>query len=390
MFNSFGVRLIALALPLTQALAAPVTPAPAWSGKMQQLSKTLSEIMPDLVSGKTPDKKAVERLKEGALSINRLAHQIDKNAKGKGAPPPDADPSLALLSTLFEREAKSALHALQSGNVEYGKNSLRMVTGYCASCHTRTNHGPQFSDIPAAQTKGLSKMERAQLMVALRQFDQALAEFEEVIGDTVVAKKRQLEWGRAVRHAFTIAVRVKQDPDRALRIVQKVESLPSTPPLFREFITSWKQSVEEWKKEGKRSFATEDALIKEAERLGTAARNVQKFPMDHSADVLYLRLSLVAHELLTRYPDGKHVSETLYLLGNAYDLLDDQVISPLPEMYYETCIRRDPHSATAQKCYSRYESNVYFGYTGSGGTSIPDDLADNMKQLKELASVKKP
>ncbi|MBY0370551.1 hypothetical protein K2X33_07690 [bacterium] len=380
-----------MALSSTFGFAAPAKKADlAWSAKMQQLSATLSNIMPDLVSGKTPDAKALARLKEGATAINRLAHQIDKNAKGKSmAPPPDADPSLAMLSGLFEREAKTALHALQSGSVEYGKASLRMVTNYCVSCHTRTNQGPQFGAVSDKQTKGLTKMERAQLHAATRQFDAALEEFESVISDNDIAKKRQLEWGRAVRHAFTIAIRVKQDPDRALKIVQRVEALPTTPGLFRDFVASWKQSVEDWKKEGKKSFSSEEDIYQEANRLGKAAEAMQKFPMDHSADVLYLRLSLTAHELLTRYPDGKHVSDTLYLLGNAYDLLDDHLISPLPEMYYETCIRRTPHSPASQKCYQRYESNVYFGYTGSAGTSIPDDLAERLKELKEIAATKK-
>jgi hypothetical protein len=111
--------------------------------------------------------------------------------------------------------------------------------------------------------------------------------------------------------------------------------------------------------------------------------------MDHSADVLYLRVSLAAHELLSRFGEGKHTSETLLLLGNAYDLLDDYLMSPLPEMYYETCIRRSPHSAVAEQCYQRYEAGVYFGYTGSSGTSIPEDIASVMNELKELARPKK-
>ncbi len=387
--NNARLRIAVLGL-LTGSLVwgAPPDKPQQWSEKMQKLSATLSEIMPELVSTRPPDKKTLKKLREGSATITQLAHQIKVSA-GKNPLPADADPSLSILSALFEREAKNAAHALQTGNVEYGKGSLRLVTSYCISCHTRTDQGPQFPAIPLnAQTAKLNRMERAQLFAATRQFDRALQEFEDVISDRQLAQKRQIEWGRAVRNAFTITVRVQQNPDRALKVVQRVEGLPQVPTLFKEFVATWKKSITDWKKEGKKTFDSEEALFTEAKRLGKEAESVQKYPMDHSADILYLRLSLVAHELLGRYPEGKRLSETLLLLGNAYDLLDDHLISPLPEMYYETCIRRTPHSRVAEQCYQRYEANVYFGYTGSGGTSIPEDVAQVMKELKDLSKSK--
>ena len=56
-------------------------------------------------------------------------------------------------------------------------------------------------------------------------------------------------------------------------------------------------------------------------------------------------------------------------------------------MYYEACIRNAPHTEVSGKCYKKYEANVNFGYTGSGGTSIPEDLQTLLKELKKLAAV---
>ncbi len=394
MTGNWHFRLSLLVGMLCMSVGAAEKPASGqpWSEKMQKLSLTLSDLMPELVSSRPPDAKTLKKLQAGSKQITELAHQIKMGATVGGTKnpvPPDADPSLALLSSLFEREAKSAARALQSGNVEYGKASLRLVTGYCISCHTRDDQGPQFPALPLnTKIDKLTRMERAQLFAATRQFDRALEEFEGVISDPSIASKRQIEWGRAVRHAFTIAVRVQKDPERALKIIKRVEGLPAIPVLFRDFITAWKKSITDWKKEGKKAVDTEEELFAEAKRLGSEAESTQKYPMDHSADVLYLRVSMAAHELLGKYPDGKHTAETLLLLGNAYDLLDDHLISPLPEMYYETCIRRTPHTAIAEQCFQRYEADVYFGYTGSGGTSIPEDIAVNLKELKELAKPK--
>jgi hypothetical protein len=58
------------------------------------------------------------------------------------------------------------------------------------------------------------------------------------------------------------------------------------------------------------------------------------------------------------------------------------------ELYYEACVRELPHSSLAKRCYERYEQSVYVGYTGSGGTNIPDELQVILSELKKLASVK--
>lgn len=385
-FLAYACFVIFFSLLPNSAHASEKTGTASWSEKMQGLSKTLSDIMPDLVSTRPPDAKTAKRLNEGAATLSRLSHQVNKGV----ATAPDADPSVAMLSTLFDREAKAATRAFKSGNAEYGKASLRLLAGYCISCHTRTDTGPKFPSLALnPRTASLSKMELAQLLEATRQFDAALDAFESVVSDPSTAAKKQIEWGRAVRQAFTIAIRVQKDPERALKIIKRVEALPSVPALFKDYVAIWKKSLVEWKTEAKKTLATEEALFEEANRLSKLAQSSQKYPMDHSADVLYLRASLAAHELLSQHPQGKRVSETLLLLGSSYDLLDDSLLSPLPEMYFETCIRRSPHSTVAQTCYERYEANVYFGYTGSGGTSIPEDIESVMKELKDLAKPKK-
>ena len=127
----------------------------------------------------------------------------------------------------------------------------------------------------------------------------------------------------------------------------------------------------------------------EADRLNKEAKEAQRFPLDHSADVLFLRSSAVIHELLARYPSGKRSSEALLMAGAAYDLLEDHFVSRLSDLYYESCIRNSPHSAIAEKCFQRFEQNMLFGYSGSAGTFLPDDVQDLKKELRVLAEVKK-
>lgn len=361
-----------------------------WAQKMQELNKTLTEILPEITSHKPPTAQGLKKLERGAKKLADVSHVIHMGAaKEASVLPPEADPSIRFISDLFERETQHAYRALKAGHVDYAKQVLRMVTGFCIACHTRNDRGPDFPQLTLSPSVAkLSPMERGDLFAATRQFDKALETYEGVVADAKVASGQSLLWSRAFRSALSIAVRVRRDPDAALAVVAKAEKLERVPMFVQPYLAPWRKTLEAWKKEGKRESSSEEQLFSEATRLHEAAREAQKYPLDHSGDLLYLRSSAVLHELLSAYPSGKHTAEALLMAGTSYELIEERSTSLLPEMYYESCVRHSPHSAIAQKCFQRFQEMILFGYTGSAGTSVPEDVQARMDELKELASPK--
>jgi len=386
--------------PLIASLvfASAIASAPAhaklkqWNQKMQEMAATFTDILPATVGSGKLSPAQIRQLEKGTKKLMGLAHTINLPAGVAGKPtPPESDPTLGFVSGLFERDIKHAYSSLKAGHVDYARAVLRNATTYCIACHSRHDRGPEFPTIEMPKgSEALSPMERAELLAATRQFDKALDEFAEIAGNEKIASTRPVEWGKAVRHALTLAIRVKQDPDRALQILKKVSSLPNQPSYFKENTVAWTKSVEEWKVEKNKTPTTEEGLFLETVRLSEAAKQRQTFPLDHSADILYLRASLTAHELLTQFPSGKRAGEGLFLAGNAYDLLQDRLVSPLPDMYYEACVRKSPHSEIAWRCYKRIEQNAFFGWTGSGGSSLPKEIVEKLRELQKLAVVTSP
>lgn len=362
-----------------------------WNQKMQELSKTFSDLIPELADSKPITPASQKHLEKGAQKLLDLVHTINMGPDTKGNPlPPELDPTLGFISNLFEREVKQAYRALQSGHTAYAKNVLRTMTGFCIACHTRHDKGPDFPSFDLnSKTAALSQMQKAELLAATRQFDAALSEFEGIISDKNLANTRPFEWGRAVRNALTISIRVKKDPDRTLTIIDRIPALTDPPGFYAQNIPVWRQSILQWKAEQEKRINTEEGLFVEATRLNKEAKDVQQFPLDHSADVLYLRTSAVVHELLARYPSGQRTSEALLMAGAAYDLLENRLTSRLPDLYYESCIRNSPHSPIAEKCYQRFEQNMLFGYSGSAGTFLPNEVQELMKELQALSRIKK-
>jgi len=354
-----------------------------WSKKMQALYKTLADLLTDITSDQrfnNPLNKS--RIQNEADQLSGLAHDLTK----KRMISVDSDPTIQIVAGLLRRETKRAAVELKRGSREYARGILRSVPNYCIACHTRNASGPQFAELSLEPSeKSLTSLDRGEFFAASRQFDRAQNEFRKVINDAKGAEANIWNWERAVQHSLAIAVRVKKDPVQAGEIVQTIQGTPSAPSFMREDAKTWKTSITDWKEELPRQPLTEEGLYAEATRLMAKAREIQKYPMDRTADILYLRASAVVHDLLQKAPEGVHSADALLLAGLSYEVLSPLKTEDLHEIYYEACIRKAPHSPTADLCYRRYEMDIFLEYTGSGGTDVPEDVRTRLLELLSLS-----
>lgn len=357
---------------------------PAWNVRMQQLSGTLSKLLPYMTSDSRYEDPKNRRLIESELKkFSGYAHTLKMPAD----PSKVSDPTIKLVGGLFEEDAERAYQEYKRGNFRYSRTLLRTLSSYCVACHTRTDSGAQFPPVNLVPNeKTLSRYERGELYAATRQFGQALEEFDRALSDADFARTRHLEWEKAVQNSLAITVRVLKDPDRAMKVVDRVIQSPNVPMFMKDDALIWKASIEKWKKEAFRKIETEEGAFSEARRLMAEAGSLQKYPADRSADVVYLRASSVLHEMLERWPQGTKRNEALFLAGAAYEVMREAGLWSLHELYFEACIRGAPHSELARGCYARYEQAIYAGYSGSGGVSIPSDVRRKLKTLKELSA----
>jgi hypothetical protein len=227
--------------------------------------------------------------------------------------------------------------------------------------------------------------ERAEFFAASRQFDRAATELNKLVSDPSFAASRPLAWEKAVNHALVMAVRTQRNPGRAIEIVSAVQDTPSAPYFFKQNAAQWKKSLQDWQNEANRTPKTEEGLFAEATRLIAKARELQKYPVDRSGDIYYLRASAVIHELLQVAPNGDRAPEALMLAGMCYEVLSPLKLDDLHELYYAACVRKAPHTPMAEICYGRYQESLHAGYTGSGGTELPAEIKKRMTQLEDLA-----
>lgn len=370
--------------PAPKSSESPTKTSPALSLKMQKLDKVLSKILVDISSDERfNDKKNYKTFDKNVNEFAGLAHNVAKYPMGAT----DQDVTLQVMGADFDAEAVYAKKSLTAGHREYARIILNSMVGYCIACHTRTGSGPQFTNrVIDPALNSLTPLAKGNYFVATRNFDQALLEYKKVSSDKEKASKEPFEYERALRAGLSVAVRVKKDPELALKLVENVIDNPKAAYYLRALAEDWKKSLLDWKAEKPKESSTDPMkLLDEAKRLVAKAKGTQEYPADRSADILYLRASGVIHELLGLAPKGLMLSNAFYLAGLTYDVINNFGIKDYSEFYYRSCIRNSPHTPISADCYRRYEESVYLGYSGSGGTYIPRDVRSGMDALEVLS-----
>jgi hypothetical protein len=359
---------------------------PGVNERMRELQQALEELYAYVIKARKIDDKP--RIDEYGKSLHRFATLAESVAKShqelRQVPGHNLDISLEKIGGLFAEQTKLAVKLFEKGEVADSRNQVLKIGQYCITCHTASNRGFNFIDATMGKyTTGMSTFERAEFLAATRRFDAAVNAYRQIIDDPVSAGS--LEWVKAVQRGMMIAIRYKEQPELALQLVQRALSNPNIPIYFRRDATMWKKGIEAWMREDKKEIETDEQSFTALQKLFESAKTHREYPADQGTNIDFLRATAAAHAYMGHFPQGKHTAEVLYYLGTGYEALTDLSLWPLHQNYYEACIHSAAHQPIAQKCYESYEESLYAGYSGSGGTFIPVEESQKLKELKKIA-----
>ena len=101
--------------------------------------------------------------------------------------------------------------------------------------------------------------------------------------------------------------------------------------------------------------------------------------------VYFLRASVQLHDLLSTKSHKLVYGEALYYAGLTAESLREINLWTLHEAYYESCIRFQPYTTTAKKCYLRMEALQLASYVDGDNGFVPAAVRDHLKVLKSMA-----
>lgn len=357
------------------------TPA-TWSDQMQNMAKDVRELIPYLYDREafhSPKNRDViaATLKDWSEHAHKITPKMGEQLLGD-------DPLVAFSLQNLESDLKRSYQAFELSQLEYSRSVAKSSLNHCFRCHSLTQIGSTAHwELQNISQLNLSPTERADLLVASRKYDQALQYMEQLIGSDEFVQTHPFDYEAILRRYLALIIRAENNPSRALLEMDKVASRPDLPHYILEQVQGWRVSLQGWIREGKKNPHKMSPVAHAQEHINEASR-LQQFPQDHAGDVEYLRATALLHDSLKKHLKPAEEAQALYLLGRAYEVLDELGSWNLHETYFESCVRKAPKTSFAKLCYARLEASVFQGYSGSSGTHIPAYERDKLKTLKDM------
>lgn len=353
-----------------------------WSGQMQSMAENLKKLVPYLYDRKAfTDPKNRDEIKMTLKNFAQAAHKIEPSS-GKNF---IGDQLLLEYSISgLQSDLNRSLQSFELGQFEYSRSVAKTSLSSCFRCHSVKSEGAtaawKLDDIPRLT---LAPLEKADLLVAARKYEEALVFMESQLNSPEFLASYGVDFEGLLRRYMALLIRVEKDPQRALNSLNKILDRGDTPNYVLEQAEGWKKSLEAWRREKSSKIKNPNDLFAQVDQRFKRAVQLQTYEKDHAGDVEYLRATTVLHEGLPLTKTPQDQARALFLLGRAYEVLDDLGEWNLHENYYEACVLRDPKSPIAKNCLNRLEASLYLGYSGSAGVNLPADERARLKKLRE-------
>jgi hypothetical protein len=316
--------------------------------------------------------------------IQAALQTLSRNADRLSAHGARSEHGFAFLSRSLAREAKEIERRYAAGRFREAQFELHEFTENCVACHSRlpdardADLSSRFMD--ESEIAALPLPERAQLAMATRQFDRALAAHEAMLSS------REFDVGSIdllgyLDDYLEVCVRVKGDFARPARTLEAFAKRTDVRADLRSDVKRWVTDLRELSARGPiEGFEAGRRIAQDAEA------DVAKVG-ERGLTVRYQAASGALHRFVAAAPPGDpHAAEAYYWLGVIESRIGRTFWLSQTEPYLEAAIRLAPGQPIAQQAYARLEDFVTLGYTGSSGEHVPEDLKAWLAELKRLST----
>jgi tetratricopeptide (TPR) repeat protein len=309
---------------------------------------------------------ALERLDLGSAQIERHGSS--------------GDVSFSHLARSLSIDARDIRLRYAAGHKREARYLVQTLVETCVACHSRlpAASAPRSEAFAkSAADLQLSLDERAKLAYATRQFDVAEGLYEELLRSPTPAG--DIDLGGHLDDYLELEVRVRREYEKPARALEAFSRRSDLYPALKTDLAHWIQAL--------RGLAARKA---EAPSLAAARQLVQhgedaEFVNERTELVEHLEASGILHRLLDTGISGSDRAEAYYLLGLIETRIGRSYWMSQAEAYLETAIRLAPGQPVAQRACDLLDDYLTAGYSGSGGTFLPPDIADKLELLRGIA-----
>lgn len=351
----------------------------SWPSEMQHLAQSFEELIPFVYSehkfqnpiNKQEIQKKIENFRE---NIHQISPEKAKQLYG-------ADPLMIKgLENLKEISSRS-LSYFELGKTIYAQNLLKQSAKYCFQCHTRIPAGPQhmFWNKFSIENYALEPYEKAQIYVAMRQYDKAKSTLAQFVKDSGQQDNLTLLREQDIKYYLLIAIRGQSQFEEANLFISQQVKNQNLSRYFKENLQTWKRDLTFWAK----NFASVPHNLQGAKKALGFKKN--SFEINEPQFVKAIVAALMIHEGLSQETDASIIAESYYILGCIYEYFTVGGFWDLSDFYYEICVDTLPHSDIAVRCVNRLNESLIIKNSGSRGLVLPEVEVQRLNDLKKRA-----
>jgi hypothetical protein len=236
-------------------------------------------------------------------------------------------------------------------------------------------------------TKVQSLLRDARQQIFRAQYDMALKLLETYLQHSSHGKVRPLLQFYVIDAIGRIHLRIKQDPDGAIKFFSQFAKDGRLSDAEHDIIQGWISAAKEWKALGKMPVDIHDAskLYEIGKKYYESGLKKQKFVMDSAGSADFSISATYLVPFTVHFDKDARIEEVLYMMGDIRrrTWYDNEFWSE--NFYLIEVIRRFPNTPIAIKAYTALDEDVHFGYTGSSGDNTPRSWLELLKEFKDMA-----
>lgn len=371
-----------LSIGLILGIGVSLLAAPNWKNDMLKFRSNLLNLAPYIYSSSEFSNKAnAKKIKSHLEAMAKTGHKLRPDISKKLS---EKDPSVNYIIENLKNDIELAKDSFSEKKFSYSQNVLKSAINRCFQCHSQNFGAKQTqSEISPKSIKLLNPMEQADLLVALRNFNKANELLEERLSQVKFTKANQYEIENLVHKYLLVSLRTNRDPKKITFVLDKLKEDKKLPKYIKKKIESYEDSLAKIKTD-KRIGSLDNAR-----KLIKSANKKKDYTYDASGLVESIKASQLLHSYIqTSHGSKKELAEAFFLLGQAYQSMNEPAYWDLHESYFARCVQSLPKSHLAKSCFKRYKDSVEFRHSGSSGMHIPLRLKFRLSDLKDISGTK--
>ncbi len=281
---------------------------------------------------------------------------------------------------------KETQRAIHGKNLEYARSRLYGLGSICASCHTQdTQLRTLFTG--AGRDRFSDDASFAEFNFLTRNYDEAEKYFG--LDLRTPGNKTEYEIIRPLQRLVVIYAQIRNEPGAGADALQKYLDLTQHTEATRTELKGWITGMRALDATG--AGKTAAATIREVESmvneiLGPLDQplNVIRVPPDQEVRRIWLSGQL--YHYLNRKPPAEEIPKILYWLAVNDRVVGYNYFFSLADLYLRECVYNYPSHPYAARCLAEFQEYINFAYSGSGGTFIPPEMAQELRKMKSIVS----